>query len=230
MIDTPFMDATEATELTDAQLERSHLSMLNAMMTALIHDINNPLAGILGYSQYLVRKSDIPADILDPLRDIYAESVRLNQVIASFSQLCRRDEGRVIFFLGSAINDVLRFHRKTFAQLGVHLEEAIADHVELVSRRNLIQQTASHILTHVAKSLPEDATAFTVSVEVADEPTSFSISVKGPLERRLVEIAYLEINRALMFNLEVTFEQIRRVENEELFRVTMNSRDLDDRV
>lgn len=213
-------------ELTEAQLQWSHLSMLNAMTTGLIHDINNPLSGILGYSQYLIRKTDIPEFLLEPLKDICAESTRLNQIVSSFAQLCRREGGISIFLLDTAVHDVLRFHRKTFAQRGVHLEERIVENIQTASRRNLVQQAVSHLLTHVVETLPGDATEFEIAVELSGEPIRFSVFTRGPLKKRQATgTDHLDMVRALVPCLQGNFELVPVSDTEEIHRITFTSSD-----
>ena len=79
----------ERVRLEEHLREREKLSVLGLLVSGVAHDLNNPLAGISGYTQLLREEEDDPrkADALDR---ILAEVQRCNQIVGDLLAFARR--------------------------------------------------------------------------------------------------------------------------------------------
>src|SRR5205085_5401854 len=83
-------------ELRDAQdllLRSRSLAAIGSLGAGVAHEINNPLAGILGLSQLLI--TDLPAD--HPSRalieDVEREALRIESIVMNLLRLAQRQAG-----------------------------------------------------------------------------------------------------------------------------------------
>jgi signal transduction histidine kinase/FixJ family two-component response regulator len=105
------------------------LSAMGRMMAGLAHELNNPLASVLGYAELLGSHLDGP-DRLEPaelrrecLRPLLDEALRARGLVRDFLQLARHPEqGLQSVRLRDALDVVVRLRAYAFEQAGLRLE------------------------------------------------------------------------------------------------------------
>jgi signal transduction histidine kinase len=91
------------TQFTGLQLERIldrvQIQRLDQLKTELIstvsHELRTPLTSIQGFSDYLLRSTDLPETLTRNLQIIKNESMRLNRLINNFLDLARLESGQL---------------------------------------------------------------------------------------------------------------------------------------
>ena len=103
-----------ASEITnEVQLRRQvfHLEKMAAigrLVSGVAHELNNPLAGILGYAQ-LVTRSELDPGTRRMAEVILAQAERASKVVQNFLSLASKSENkRISFDLNEAIRNVIR--------------------------------------------------------------------------------------------------------------------------
>ena len=72
-----FEDHTEKRRLQDQLLQSEKMSAIGQLIAGVAHDLNNPLASVVGFADYLLEtETNAPPHLLEPLRAIQQESVR----------------------------------------------------------------------------------------------------------------------------------------------------------
>ncbi len=78
---------TKQIELTDEELKEFEIYKLIKPYIGhcliLNHELNNPLTGIIGYSEFLVDDESVPADIKSSLKQILKSAERMKKLIES---------------------------------------------------------------------------------------------------------------------------------------------------
>jgi len=67
--------------------EKERLDAISKMVVTMNHEINNPLTTIVGLSELLIRKDDLPAPVLQRLSDVHEAALRICEVIKALSQI-----------------------------------------------------------------------------------------------------------------------------------------------
>jgi signal transduction histidine kinase/CheY-like chemotaxis protein len=84
-------------ELESAQqdlLQAAKLSSLGQLVSGVAHEINNPLTSILGFSEILLARPELPASLRSQVSTIREESLRLKNLVANLSSFARRSPQR----------------------------------------------------------------------------------------------------------------------------------------
>ena len=68
----------------------SRLAAMGEMAAGIAHEINNPLTGVLGFSQIMISKENIPEDIKDDLRLIAESSQRVADIVKRLLTFARQ--------------------------------------------------------------------------------------------------------------------------------------------
>jgi len=117
----------EETALERARAECVHLNKLAAagrLVSSIVHEINNPLSGIIGYAQLLLVR-DVDPDLRGSIEKIYSEALRASRIVRNLLDFARRRQpvrGRVR--LGQVIRKALELksHDLRIHNVSVHLD------------------------------------------------------------------------------------------------------------
>ncbi|MER3428533.1 MAG: hypothetical protein C4334_10620 [Pyrinomonas sp.] len=69
------------------------LAEINRIVAKVRHNINNPLAGIIGQAQLLLRAEDIPAKYRERIEKIEALAARLKEIVGELNAVKVREFG-----------------------------------------------------------------------------------------------------------------------------------------
>jgi len=110
-------DITERKKMQDSLIITDRLAALGNMAGGFAHELNNPLTSIIGYSQLLLDKKDLPQDVRSDLTGIYEEAQRASEVIKDFMVFAlRRPQQKQPSDINDLIKGVLKLrkhaHRK----------------------------------------------------------------------------------------------------------------------
>jgi PAS domain S-box-containing protein len=82
----------------------SRLAAVGEMAAGIAHEINNPLTGVLGFSQLLAEKQDVPADIKKELKIIVDGSNRVKDIVKRMLTFARQTESKRT---GTSMNELI---------------------------------------------------------------------------------------------------------------------------
>jgi len=88
-----FEDQTEKRRLQDQLLQSEKMSAIGQLIAGVAHDLNNPLASVVGFSDLLGEAGDIPPRLAEPLAVIRQEAERASAIVRNLLSFARRQEG-----------------------------------------------------------------------------------------------------------------------------------------
>jgi len=88
-------DHTEKRRLQEQLFQSEKMSAIGQLIAGVAHDLNNPLASVVGFSDYLVEAAgNIPQEFVEPLRAIQQEAERAANIVKNLLNFARKQEGR----------------------------------------------------------------------------------------------------------------------------------------
>jgi two-component system NtrC family sensor kinase len=177
---------TRALELAQAELVRAgQLAAVAEVGAGLAHDLNNPLAAVLGVLQVLQARIDEPATRALVAR-AEAEALRCREVAEVMQRLAepgRAPDGSAPRAdLGRALGDALALVRGPLAQRGITLDGGPPpDGVDVAGEPAEIRHAIAQVLESLAAGLPAGA-ALAIHVEDAD-PARVTVTPDAPVGR-----------------------------------------------
>ncbi|HJS43702.1 MAG TPA: ATP-binding protein [Gemmatimonadales bacterium] len=88
-----FEDQTEKRRLQEQLLQSEKMSAIGQLIAGVAHDLNNPLASVVGFSDLLAEAPDVPPRLAEPLAVIRQEAERASAIVRNLLSFARRQEG-----------------------------------------------------------------------------------------------------------------------------------------
>src|SRR3989441_1044025 len=88
-----FEDQSEKRRLQERLLQSAKMSAIGPLIAGVAHDLNNPLASVVGFSDLLGEASDVPPRLAEPLAVIRQEAERASAIVRNLLSFARRQEG-----------------------------------------------------------------------------------------------------------------------------------------
>jgi two-component system NtrC family sensor kinase len=90
-----FDDHTMTRRLQDQLIQSEKMSAVGQLIAGVAHDLNNPLASVVGFADYLVENSGAaPPEMIEPLRAIQQEAERAANIVRNLLGFARKQERR----------------------------------------------------------------------------------------------------------------------------------------
>ena len=179
-----FEDHTEKRRLQDQLIQSEKMSAIGQLISGIAHDLNNPLASVIGFSDFLAESGDVPQALAEPLRVIRQEAERAATIVKNLLSFARRQEGErspqpirplLESVLGLLKNQMMAF--KVEATLVV--EPGIPD-IEM--NPNQIKQVFVNLLNNAAQAIGSTGQPGTITISAKRwlDGVAVSIADEGP--------------------------------------------------
>jgi PAS domain S-box-containing protein len=135
----------------------SRLAAVGEMAAGVAHEINNPLTGILGYSQLLLQQEDIPADLKELLEVIAEGSQRIAVIVKRLLTFSRQTKpARVPVNMNEVIENSLKFRSYVFKSANIQVVTRFDPGLPwLVADPGQLQQVFLNLIVNAEQSMKE---------------------------------------------------------------------------
>jgi two-component system, NtrC family, sensor kinase len=89
-----FDDQTERRRLQDQLIQSEKMSAIGQLIAGIAHDLNNPLASVLGFADFLTEVPNVPASIREPLTVIQEEAERASGIVRNLLGFARKQDNQ----------------------------------------------------------------------------------------------------------------------------------------
>ncbi|MGB2770348.1 MAG: ATP-binding protein [Candidatus Zixiibacteriota bacterium] len=182
-------NALKSLKDTQVQLiQMEKMAAVGQLAAGVAHELNNPLGGILGYSQFALEKIDqkqlsefTPEDtatFLLYLRDIEQQTKRCRSIIQSllkFSRASRKEEFEPIA-VSLVLEETLKFTRHQIQKSKVNLTQELAESLPQINGNSgQLQQVFTNLILNAAQAMP-DGGSLTVASGIGEDAKTVQIS------------------------------------------------------
>jgi two-component system NtrC family sensor kinase len=87
-----FDDQTERRRLQDQLIQSEKMSAIGQLIAGIAHDLNNPLASVVGFADFLTEVPNIPSSIREPLAVVRDEAERASSIVRNLLGFARKQD------------------------------------------------------------------------------------------------------------------------------------------
>jgi len=178
-----FEDQTDRRRLQEQLIQSEKMSAIGQLIAGVAHDLNNPLASVVGFSDFLA-EAGVPASLEEPLQVIRQEAERAATIVKNLLSFARTQEGeRVRQPIQPLLDSTLVLLRN---QLMAHKVEATLDVEpglpEVEVDANQIKQVFVNLINNACQAIASDAPSgrIWISAKRAQDVIAVSVTDSGP--------------------------------------------------
>ncbi len=161
-----FDDQTERRRLQDQLIQSEKMSAIGQLIAGIAHDLNNPLASVVGFADFLGESPEVPAGLREPLSVIREEAERASSIVKNLLGFARKQERqRRLVALEPLLTSTLALLRNQL--LGYHVEAVmeLEDGLPMVVLDpNQMQQVLVNLINNAAQAIATTERAGTIRV------------------------------------------------------------------
>ena len=181
-----FEDQTEKRRLLEQLLQSEKMSAIGQLIAGVAHDLNNPLASVVGFSDLLGEASDVPPRLAEPLAVIRQEAERASAIVRNLLSFARRQEGeRQLQSIRPILESTHQLLRNQLLagriELTLEFEPGLP---EVEVHANQIKQVFVNIINNAAQAIagvrPQAGGRIQIVTQCQPDGISVSIADNGP--------------------------------------------------
>jgi len=181
-----FEDQTEKRRLQEQLLQSEKMSAIGQLIAGVAHDLNNPLASVVGFSDLLSEASDVPPRLAEPLAVIRQEAERASAIVRNLLSFARRQEGeRQLQSIRPILESTHQLLRNQLLagriELTLEFEPGLP---EVEVHANQIKQVFVNIINNAAQAIagarPQAGGRIQIVTQCQPDGISVSIADNGP--------------------------------------------------
>ena len=180
-----FADQTDKKRLQEQLIQSEKMSAIGQLIAGVAHDLNNPLASVVGFADYLVEsEKNAPPQLLEPLRAIQQEAERAANIVRNLLSFARKQERRRRSQrIGPILEATLLLLRNQLMACKVEGHATFEpDLPEATLDANQIQQVFVNLINNAAQAIQASGTGGNVWVRAARWLDGVAVTVEddGP--------------------------------------------------
>jgi len=177
-------DHTERRRLQEQLIQSEKMSAVGQLISGVAHELNNPLASILGFADFLIESGEVPAALGEPLRVVQQEAQRAAAIVKNLLTFARKqDQQRRPVAVGDVLAHTVALLRNQLIQLKVQPVIEVADGLgEVLASPNQLQQVFVNLINNAAQAIASTGRPGTVTVRARPwlDGVAIDVSDTGP--------------------------------------------------
>jgi two-component system NtrC family sensor kinase len=150
-----FDDVTDKRRLQEQLVQSEKMSAIGQLIAGVAHDLNNPLASVVGFSDFLSESVEVPPGLAEPLRVIRQEAERAANIVHNLLSFARRQEAqRQREAIGPLLQSTIALLRNELLARDVEVELQVEPDVPpLELNANQIKQVFLNLLSNAVHAI-----------------------------------------------------------------------------
>jgi len=178
------MDVSERKKVGEQLRRAEKLSALGQLIAGVAHELNNPLAVVIGYSQILAEKGGLDKETIDDVQRIHHESERASRIVRDLLSFARPSEPqKKAVNVNRLVASVLETQEANLQAAGIQLEQRLASDLSTtMADPNQIEQVLVNLIGNAIQVLSGQPNphVLTIRTEEAGNYIRIIVADNGP--------------------------------------------------
>jgi PAS domain S-box-containing protein len=151
-------DITERRKMQESLIISDRLATLGEMGLGVSHELNNPLATVLGFSQLLLQDEDIKGRNHEDIEKIVSQAQRMADIIRNFVSFAgNQPTARIMVDLNHIIRTVLQLRDYELKAVNIEVETSLAEDLPQISGdQGQLQHAVMNIIMNAERAMREN--------------------------------------------------------------------------
>jgi len=151
------LDVTERERLRTQLLQSEKMSSLGQLISGVAHELNNPLTGVLGFSQLLLTTPELPEEMKTSLETINKEAERARRIVKNLLTFARqRRPEKMKARINDVILRVLELRSYEMRVSNIHVEKKLEQQLPpILIDEHQIQQVFMNLIINAEQAMLE---------------------------------------------------------------------------
>ncbi len=172
-------DITDATLLQAKLAHSEKMATIGRLVSGVAHEVNNPLAAILGFTDLLLENPEVPASAREDLQIILQETQRTKDIVQDLLSFARqRPVQRELVNVNNVLRQTIKLRSYDFASHGVEVveefDEALAP---ALGDAQQLQQVFLNILNNAYDAVQEATQRGHIIIRTRQLPNAIEIAI-----------------------------------------------------
>jgi two-component system NtrC family sensor kinase len=178
------MDVSERKKVGEQLRRAEKLSALGQLIAGVAHELNNPLAVVIGYSQLLAEKNGLDKETVNDIHRIHHESERASRIVRDLLSFARPSEPqKKAVNINRLVASVLETQEANLQAAGIQQEQQLASDLSTtMADPNQIEQVLVNLVGNAIYALggQPNPRVLTIRTEEAGNYLRFVVADNGP--------------------------------------------------
>lgn len=151
-----YRDITEEKRLQQELIQQEKMVAIGMLAGGVAHEINNPLGGIIAFSQLIKKELDENDSLMGDIEEIERAALRCKKIVQDLLDFSRFSSGKMKHWLdvNPLIEKIIPFIKMEIRSLNISLETCLQpDLVKVFGDANRLQQVFLNLLTNACHSM-----------------------------------------------------------------------------
>src|SRR3984885_3554667 len=177
-------DITDAASLQAKLMHTEKMAALGQLVSGVAHEVNNPLAAIVGFTDLLLENPEIPGEAKEELRVILQEAQRTRVIVQNLLSFARQMPAqREPLQVNSVLRQTMKLRAYDFSNHGVELTEDYVDELPtVIGDPSQLQQVFLNIINNAYDAVQETRRAGKIKIATSHQNGQVEVSFRdnGP--------------------------------------------------
>jgi len=171
-------DITDATLLQAKLAHSERMATIGRLVSGVAHEVNNPLAAILGFTDLLLENPAIPDNAREDLQIILHEAQRTKDIVQDLLSFARqRPVQRELVQVNSVLRQTIKLRSYDFASHGVEVSEDFDENLApALGDAQQLQQVFLNILNNAYDAVQEAGRRGSISIRTRRQDDSIEVA------------------------------------------------------
>ncbi|MEQ1352679.1 MAG: PAS domain S-box protein, partial [Candidatus Acidiferrum sp.] len=172
-------DITDATLLQAKLAHSEKMATIGRLVSGVAHEVNNPLAAILGFTDLLLENPEVPASAREDLQIILQETQRTKDIVQDLLSFARqRPVQRELVSVNSVLRQTIKLRSYDFASHGVEVREEFDEALApALGDAQQLQQVFLNILNNAYDAVQESGRRGQITIRTSHRNQAIEVAI-----------------------------------------------------
>ncbi len=178
-------DIREEKKMREHLLRSEKLSSIGTFVSGVAHELNNPMTAVLGFSEILISRKDLPPEVIDDLYKVFESAKRCSNIVKNLLKFSsKHNPGKTCININEVISNTLALQEYRFQEHNIRINRYFEyDPASVMGDIDQLQQVFMNLILNAYDAIADSHKAGVVNISTKkdDDKVCMTFENDGPL-------------------------------------------------